>query len=62
MKMQAIDTIKNEDEARQIAIDWQNWQSEQSMSYAEAGEWQAYFTQVADVFELVEEFKENGII
>lgn len=60
MKMSA--TIKTEDEARQFAIDWQNWQAEQSMSYFEASNWQAYFEALGRKFNLTEEFKENGII
>ena len=50
------------EQARQYAIDWQMWQAEQSLSYAELAEWQDYFTKVADKFNLQEEFKENGII
>ena len=49
-------------EARQYAIDWQNWVSEQNLSYAELTEWQDYFQKVAKKFDLVAEFKENGII
>ncbi len=54
--------IKTAEEARQYAIDWQNWQSEQSLNYGEAMEWQEYFNKLADKFDLVDEFKENGII
>jgi hypothetical protein len=50
------------DEARQYAIDWQNWASEQSLSYGELAEWQHIFAELAEKFDLVEEFKENGII
>lgn len=50
------------DEARQYAIDWQNWVSVQNLSYAEIAEWQAYFEMVGEKFDLTEEFKENGII
>jgi hypothetical protein len=32
------------------------------LSYGELAEWQAYFSELADKFDLVEEFKENGII
>ena len=49
-------------EARRYAIKWQNWVSEQNLSYGELTEWQAYFEMLADKFDLVEEFKENGII
>lgn len=54
--------VKTADEAEQQAIDWQKWQSEQSMSYGEASEWLAYFETLAKKFNLTDEFKENGII
>jgi hypothetical protein len=38
--------------ARQFASDWQGWQAGQSLSYQE----------LAARFDLVEDFKENGII
>lgn len=50
-------------DARQHAIDWQNWQSTQSLSYSEICDWQAHFTKLAEQYpELKEEFIENGII
>lgn len=54
--------IKTKEEARQMAIDWQGWQSKQSLSYSEVSQWQSYFETLAKKFNLVEEFKENGII
>ena len=57
-----IENIGNEDEARQLAIDWQNWFSEVSLSYGELAEYQEYFTKLAEKFGLLAEFKENGII
>ena len=54
--------INTADEARQYAIDWQHWQSEQNLSYGELAEWQYYFTNMAKKFNLVEEFEENGVI
>jgi hypothetical protein len=53
---------KTKEEARQYAIDYKNWQSEQSLSYGEMAEWSDIFTELADRFDLTEEFKENGII
>ena len=50
------------DEARGIAIDWQNWQAEHSMSWLLASEWQSYFERLAEKFNLTDEFKENGIL
>ena len=52
----------NVDEAREQAIDWQDWQSKQSLSYEELLNWQEHFVSVAKDYDLVEEFKENGII
>jgi hypothetical protein len=50
------------DDARQYAIDWQNWASEQNLSYSELLEWQAYFVMIGRKFDLTDEFTENGII
>ena len=54
-------TITTQDEARQYAIDWQNWSAEQSLSYGEILEWQAKFELLGRKFDLLEEFNENGI-
>lgn len=50
------------EEARQHAIDWQNWASNQNLSYDELAEYQGYFKKLANKFNLTDEFKENGII
>ena len=51
------------EQAREQAIQWQQWQASQSLSWGEALEWQDHFSEVAKQFpELAEEFKENGII
>lgn len=55
-------TVYTAEGARQLAIDWQNWQSDQSLSYQEIAEWHALFETLADKFNLTEEFSENGII
>lgn len=55
-------TIKTKEEARDYAIEWQNWCSEQNLSYGEMAEWQDYFRGLAIEFDLVEEFEENAII
>ena len=57
-----VHNIKDAEEARSIAIEWQDWASKQSMSYGEAAEWEAYFRTLAENFHLEEEFAENGII
>lgn len=51
-----------EAEARQYAIDWQNWMSDQNLSWGELIEWQGEFRAIADEFDLLDEFTENGII
>lgn len=53
---------KTREEARDHAIDWQYWQSEQSMSMSELIVWQEHFEKLAQKFLLMDEFKENGII
>jgi hypothetical protein len=57
-----FETIKSQEEARNFAIDWQQWQAEQSLSYGEIWKWQQAFIKLAEKFDLMEEFKENGII
>jgi hypothetical protein len=54
--------ISTQEEARQYAIDWQNWASNQNLYYSELAEWQVYFSNLADKFDLRGEFEENGII
>lgn len=54
--------IKTQEEARQYAIDWQQWASEQSLSYAELAEWNAIFCELSEKYNLENEFEENGII
>lgn len=55
-------TVKTKEEARDQAINWQQWVSEQDLSYGELSEWQAYFEELAYKFNLTVEFKENCII
>lgn len=54
--------IKTKEEARDFAIKWQSWVSKQSLSYGEMAEWAEYFRELAEKFDLTEEFKENCII
>lgn len=63
MKMVNIDSVKTTGEAQDLAIEWQDWQAEQSLSIGEYSEWQNYFESLAHKFpELTDEFKENAII
>ncbi|MFH1226855.1 MAG: hypothetical protein V1701_02990 [Planctomycetota bacterium] len=54
--------IRTKEDARQAAIDWQRWASEQSLSYGELAEHAAFFEALAKRFGLTKEFRENGII
>lgn len=58
--MEKIEILTRE-QARQHAIDWQNWASEQDLSWNEISDWVFYFNEMAIKFDLLEEFKENGI-
>lgn len=54
------ETVKN------FAIDWQDWASQQNLSYGELSEWQNAISLLAaavdDDGELLEELKENGVL
>ena len=54
--------IKTKGEAQSHAIDWQNWQSTQALSYGEVLTYQNHFARIGKRFNLIREFKENGII
>ena len=60
--------VKTAGEAIQFAIDWQNWFSEQNKAGEEPTlyqsdlvEWQVILERLGKQFDLLEEFKENGI-
>ena len=58
-------TPKTKEEARQYAIEWQNEfgkERAEYMTYSELSEWQSEFYDLAIKFDLLAEFKENGII
>lgn len=57
-----LKNIKTKGEATQYAIEWKRWASEQNLSYGDLAEWQAVFTELAEKFDIEEEFRENGII
>ena len=52
----------NAEEAREQAIIWQDWQSRQAFSYEDMLNWQNHFESVAKQYDLVDEFKKNGVI
>lgn len=45
---------KTKEEARQYAIEFQAWASEQSLSYSELAEWQSEFERIGKEFDLTE--------
>lgn len=59
---QSAEYIDTEGEAQDLAIDWQAWLQEASLSYGELAEWQDLFTDLGSKFNLTDEFRENGII
>ena len=48
--------------AREIAIKWQNDFNNHNFSYSELVQFQDYFTKISKRYGLVKEFKENGLI
>lgn len=62
MQQKPVKEIATREEARQIAIDWQDRQSRKSMHYSEVAEWYSYFRALGMKFNLIREFRENGII
>lgn len=54
--------IDTAEDARDLAIEWSHWISEQNLSYGELIEWQGFFEALVERFpELADEFHENGI-
>lgn len=62
MEMKPVDEVTTAGEATDLAIEWQHWMSDQSLSWGDLADWQGYFTALADKFDLHDEFKENGIV
>lgn len=62
MTIPPVEQITTEEEARDLAIEWQHSQNDESMSYDEIHSWQSFFGRQVDRFpNLAEEFTENGI-
>ena len=55
-------TITTQDQAKQYATDWQNSFADNNYTYSELAEFAREFAELAEKFNLVEEFTENGII
>ena len=62
MKIIPVERVKNAEQARDLAIEFQSWQSEKSLSYSDLVFYQDYFKVLANKFNLLDEFQENGIL
>ena len=62
MRLKPISKVRSKDEARSIAMEWQEESSQKSMSYGELARDQRYLEKLGKKFKLTEEFRENGII
>ena len=51
--------IKTKEQARQYGIDYQNWASNQDLSYGELIHFTNKLSNIAEKFDLVEEFQNN---
>ena len=60
--LKKVSTVKTKAEARSLAIDYQDWFSEQSLSWGDVARYGNYFSELGKKFKLTKEFKENGII
>jgi len=54
--------ITSKGEAQSLAIEYQQWASEQDLSYGELVRYNHYFERLGRRFGLIKEFRENGII
>ena len=57
-----VEHIKNKGMAQSMAIEYQSWISDQNLSYGELMRWLNWLETVANRFNLIREFKENGIL
>ena len=62
MKLRNASEIKNAEDARQYAIDWQSSFQDYNYSYGELIAYANLFEELGKSYNLTEEFKENGII
>lgn len=53
--------LQNAGDAENMAIDWQNWQSKQSMSWGDVANWRCLFEAIGREFDIFAEFRENYI-
>ena len=60
--MKKLSKVKTKGEATQLAMEYQQFASDNSLSYSEIAFYGNYFYVLAKKFKLIKEFKENGII
>lgn len=53
--------LNGKENARNKAIDYQNWAADQELSYGELLEYSLYFEKLGKRYGLLAEFRENGI-
>ena len=57
-----VNWVESKQDARDIAIQWQQWQAEQALSWDDMAFYEDYFYRLARKNGLIKEFRENGII
>ncbi len=62
MTIPKAETVTTVEQARDLAIQWQHWQSGQSLSWGESSDWYCFFEALGVRFGLTQEFKDNGVI
>lgn len=62
MNIKVVMQATTKEQVRQYAIDWQNWVSEQNLSYNELNNWHIVFDALGAWFDLKGEFIENGVL
>ena len=63
MTIPPVESVTTKEQAKELAIDWQHWQNDQSLSWLESSQWSDFFSQLVEKFpDLNDEFKENGIL
>lgn len=50
------------EKTRNMAVEWENDFYNHNYSYDELVYWQEYFERLGQIYDITEEFKENGII
>lgn len=58
-----VEEVTSAEQARDLAVSWAIWQSEQALSWGELHEHYTYFNELATKYpELRDELVENGVI